>query len=60
MTFLQCNLSNADFTGTELQGVAFTGSMMDNAVFSRDGLSCKGLNAGQLQKIRMEEEPYVF
>lgn len=60
VTFLQCNLSNADFTGTELQGVAFTGSMMDNAVFSRDGLSCKGLNAGQLQKIRMEEEPYVF
>lgn len=58
--FLQCNLSDADFTGTELHDVQFNGSRMENAMFSRDGLSCKGLDAGQLQEIRMEEEPYVF
>ena len=60
VTFLECNLTEADFTGTKLQDAVFTGSVMDRAVFSRDGLFCKGLDAGQLQKIRMEEEPYVF
>ncbi len=58
--FIQCNLSGADFTGAEFEMMQFTGSQMEDAKFSRDGLYCEGLDASQLQQIRLEEEPYVF
>lgn len=58
--FIQCNLSAADFTGIGLEMVQFTGSRMENARFSRDSLSCQGLDVSQLQQIWMKEEPYVF
>lgn len=57
--FIQCNLSAADFTGNRIDTVQFTNSRMDDARFSREGLSCGGLDAGQLQQIQMEES-YVF
>ncbi|MDE7273247.1 MAG: pentapeptide repeat-containing protein [Lachnospiraceae bacterium] len=58
--FVQCNLSAADFTGNRIDTVQFTGSRMDDARFSRDSLSCGGLDVSQLQQIQMEEESYVF
>lgn len=58
--FIQCNLSGADFTGDNIDTVQFQGSLMNDARLSRDSLSCKGLDASQLQQICMEEEPYVF
>lgn len=58
--FIQCKLSGADFTGNNIDTVQFQGSLMNDARLSRDSLSCKGLDASQLQQICMEEEPYVF
>lgn len=58
--FIQCNLTDADFTGAEFDTIQFSGSQMANAKFSRNGLCCKGLDANQLQQVRLEEEPYVF
>ena len=58
--FVQCNLMDADFTGAKFDMIQFPGSQMNNAKFSRDGICCNGLDACQLQQIRLEEEPYVF
>lgn len=58
--FIQCNLASADFSENQIESVQFTGSQMKDAIFSRDSLSCKGLDANQIQQIRMKEEPYVF
>lgn len=58
--FVQCNLIGADFTRAEFEEIQFSGSQMENARFSRSGLYCNGLDASQLQQIRLEEEPYVF
>lgn len=58
--FVQCNLTGADFTRAKLDGIQFSGSQMEGAKFSRNGLYCKGLDASQLQQVRLEEEPYVF
>lgn len=58
--FIQCNLTEADFTGAKFDMIQFSGSQMNNAKFSRNGICCNGLDAGQLQQIRLEEEPYVF
>lgn len=58
--FIQCNLTGADFTRAKLEMIQFPGSQMGDAKFSRDGLYCEGLDASQLQQVRLEEEPYVF
>ncbi len=58
--FIQCNLTGADFTRAKFETVQFPGSQMGKAKFSRDGLYCEGLDAGQLQQVLLEEEPYVF
>lgn len=58
--FIQCNLTGADFTGAKFDMIQFPGSQMEDAKFSRNGLYGKGLDASQLQKVRLEEEPYVF
>ncbi len=58
--FIQCNLTEADFTKARFDRIQFSGSQMENARFSRDGLYGKGLDANQLQQVRLEEEPYVF
>lgn len=58
--FIQCNLTGADFTNATFNMIEFPGSQMENAKFSRNGLYCKGLDANQLQQVRLEEESYVF
>lgn len=58
--FVGCNLTNADFTGAKFEKTQFPGSQMTDAMFSRNGLYCEGLDANQLQQVRLEEEPYVF
>lgn len=58
--FIQCNLAGADFTGAKFEMTQFPGSQMQDAKFSRNGLYCEGLDANQLQQVRLEEEPYVF
>ena len=58
--FIQCNLTGADFTGAKFEMTQFPGSQMEDAKFSRNGLYCEGLDANQLQQVRLEEEPYVF
>lgn len=58
--FIQCNLSNSDFTGAKMQEVKFTDSKMEGAVFSRQALAYTGLDAIQLQQLKVEEMPYVF
>lgn len=58
--FIQCNLTGTDFTNATFNMVEFPGSQMENAKFSRNGLYCKGLDANQLQQVRLEEESHVF
>lgn len=58
--FIQCKLDGSDFTGAQMQEVDFTGSSMENVLFNREWISIAGLNANQLQQLRVEEEPYVF
>lgn len=58
--FLYCNLSEADFTGAVIEDTEFPNSIMEGAYFSRENLSGHGLDANQLQQVKLEEKPYVF
>lgn len=58
--FAGCKLSEADLTGAVMEETEFPETQLDGAHISREMLFGAGLNAGQLQQIKLEEEPYVF
>ncbi len=58
--FIQCRLDGSDFAGAQMQEADFAGSTMEDVLFTREELSLSGLDAVQLQRLRVEEEPYVF
>jgi len=58
--FVKCRLSEADFRGISLEETSFEECEMERTLFSRQDLAYAGLNARQLQQVRIEEEPYVF
>lgn len=58
--FIHCKLLEADFRDVVLEGTSFECCDMEHALFSREKLAYAGLDAIQLQQIRIQEEPYVF
>lgn len=58
--FIECQLTGADFMEAEFEEVEYTGSCMETASFSRNALSCAGLDSVQLQQLKVEEEPLCF
>lgn len=58
--FIQCRLLEADFRGAGFSECRFEDCEMKSALFSRQELACAGLDAVQLQQIKIEEEPLCF
>lgn len=58
--FIQCNLQNCDFENITFTQLTFHECEMKDAIFSREGIERLGLQASDLQKIRIKEKMYVF
>lgn len=58
--FIQCKIVESDFRGALFLNIKFEDCEMQNTIFSRQDLAFAGLDAGQLQQIKIEEEPNVF
>ncbi len=58
--FIQCKIVESDFRGALFLNIKFEDCEMQNTIFSRQDLAFAGLDAKQLQQIKIEEEPNVF